>query len=141
MGLHRSRRAKSRGVASNGQPAWLAARKNVLPAHRVEGKAHALRGTVYSDDLSKTSTIEPVIFCEAKVWTHRLGNLLLLNRRKNSSACNYDFDVKKERYFKSGKGVAVLALTTQVLGEPVWTPSVIERRQKVKRPEFGSDRF
>ncbi|WP_262347281.1 DUF1524 domain-containing protein, partial [Corynebacterium aurimucosum] len=33
-----------------------------------------------------------VIFCEAKVWTHRLGNLLLLNRRKNSSACNYDFD-------------------------------------------------
>lgn len=30
----------------------------------VEGKAHALRGTVYSDDLSKTSTIEPVIFCD-----------------------------------------------------------------------------
>lgn len=67
---------------------------------------------------------------DAQAWTHRLGNLLLLNRWKNSSAGNYDFDAKKEKYFKSGKGVAVFALTTQVLGEPVWTPSVIERRQE-----------
>lgn len=67
---------------------------------------------------------------EAAQWTHRLGNLLLLNRRTNSRARNYDFDVKKEKYFKSGKGVAVFALTTQVLGEQVWTPEVVERRQR-----------
>lgn len=67
---------------------------------------------------------------EAATWTHRLGNLLLLNRRANSRAQNFDFDVKKDKYFTSGKGVAVFALTTQVLAEPVWTPEVVERRQE-----------
>ncbi|KFJ05179.1 DUF262 domain-containing protein [Bifidobacterium subtile] len=66
---------------------------------------------------------------EREYWTHRLGNLLLLNRRKNSQAQNYDFEKKKEAYFTSNSGVAVFALTTQVLQEPVWTPEVIERRQ------------
>ncbi|MDO5701259.1 MAG: DUF262 domain-containing protein [Bowdeniella nasicola] len=67
---------------------------------------------------------------QAAMWTHRLGNLLLLNRRANSRAQNFDFDVKKQKYFTSGNGVAVFALTTQVLSEPVWTPEVVERRQK-----------
>lgn len=67
---------------------------------------------------------------ERMYWTHRLGNLLLLNRRKNSQAQNYDFDKKKETYFASKSGVAVFALTTQVLKEPVWTPAVIRRRQE-----------
>ncbi|MDN6199427.1 DUF262 domain-containing protein [Corynebacterium flavescens] len=67
---------------------------------------------------------------DAAKWTHKLGNLLLLNRRVNSAARNYDFDVKKAKYFTSGKGVAVFALTTQVLTEPAWTPQVVERRQR-----------
>ena len=67
---------------------------------------------------------------EAATWTHRLGNLLLLNRRANSQAQNFDFDVKKGKYFTSGKGVAVFALTTQVLAKPEWTPQVVERRQE-----------
>lgn len=67
---------------------------------------------------------------EAEQWTHRLGNLLLLNRRSNSRAQNYDFAVKKNKYFTSDQGVAVFALTTQVLKEPVWTPEVIADRQK-----------
>ncbi|ALC06962.1 hypothetical protein CDES_13090 [Corynebacterium deserti GIMN1.010] len=66
---------------------------------------------------------------EREYWTHRLGNLLLLNRKKNSQAQNYDFDKKKNTYFTSNSGVAVFALTTQVLQEPVWTPAVLERRQ------------
>lgn len=61
-------------------------------------------------------------------WTHRLGNLLLLNRTKNSEAQNYDFDVKKSRYFTSSKGAALFALTTQVLAYSEWTPAVIEQR-------------
>lgn len=67
---------------------------------------------------------------DAEQWTHRLGNLLLLNRRSNSRAQNYDFAVKKDKYFTSDQGVAVFALTTQVLKEPVWTPEVIADRQK-----------
>jgi Protein of unknown function DUF262/Protein of unknown function (DUF1524) len=62
-------------------------------------------------------------------WTHRLGNLLLLPRRKNSEASNWDFDEKKKRYFTSKKGVSTFALTSQVLNEKVWTPDVVARRQ------------
>ena len=62
-------------------------------------------------------------------WTHRLANLVLLSRRKNASASNWDFGRKKTEYFQRG-GVAPFALTAQVLNEADWTPSVLERRQK-----------
>jgi hypothetical protein len=63
-------------------------------------------------------------------WTNRLGNLLLLSRRKNSQASNFDFDEKKSRYFTIKGGVSDFPLTTQVLNEKRWTPDVVERRQK-----------
>ena len=61
-------------------------------------------------------------------WTHRLANLVLLSRRKNSQANNRDFNDKKKTYFMRG-GVAHFALTTQVVNEPKWTPEVLERLQ------------
>ncbi len=63
-------------------------------------------------------------------WVHRLGNLVLLTRDKNSDASNYDFARKKKTYFTSYNGVTPYALTTQVLKEEVWTPEVVERRQR-----------
>jgi len=60
-------------------------------------------------------------------WTHRLGNLVLLNKSKNSRARNYDFDYKKKSYFLKN-GVSVFALTTGVLQETKWTPNVVMRR-------------
>lgn len=66
---------------------------------------------------------------ERGYWIHRLGNLLLLNRRKNSQARNFDFVTKKKRYFTTSTGSAVFALTTQVLGYDEWTPGVIAERQ------------
>lgn len=63
-------------------------------------------------------------------WTHKLGNLLLLNHKKNSQARNFEFERKKDRYFKGGSGSAVFALTTQVLSYTDWTPEVLEARQK-----------
>ncbi|MGY3516385.1 DUF262 domain-containing protein [Micromonospora sp. PTRAS2] len=66
---------------------------------------------------------------ERAYWTHRLGNLLLLNRNKNSQAQNYDFDTKKTKYFGPAAGVAGFALTTRVIIEPQWTPGVLEQRQ------------
>ncbi len=62
--------------------------------------------------------------------THRLGNLLLLNRRKNSQANNLDFVTKKQKYFTTSSGSAAFALTTQVIGHALWTPEVIEARQE-----------
>lgn len=61
-------------------------------------------------------------------WVHRLGNLLLLNLRKNSSASNYEFDKKKTAYFSKG-GVSPFPLTTQAIGETAWTEEVVTRRQ------------
>jgi hypothetical protein len=66
---------------------------------------------------------------ERVFWTHRLGNLLLLNRNKNSQAQNYDFAKKKEKYFSPAAGVTGFALTTRVIMESEWTPEVLERRQ------------
>ncbi len=62
-------------------------------------------------------------------WTNRLANLVLLSHRKNSRANNYDFDKKKEVYFKKG-GMPTFPLTLQVLNETEWTPKILERRQK-----------
>ena len=62
-------------------------------------------------------------------WTNRLANLVLLSHRKNSRAQNYDFDKKKEEYFKKG-GMPTFPLTLQVLDEPKWAPDVLERRQR-----------
>ncbi|KYF51155.1 hypothetical protein BE08_44355 [Sorangium cellulosum] len=63
-------------------------------------------------------------------WTHRLGNLLLLTRRKNAQASNYDFDTKKTKYFCTKGGVSNFPLTTQVLQEKDWTPAIVKRRQE-----------
>lgn len=62
-------------------------------------------------------------------WTHRLANLVLLNRAKNSEAQNYDFADKKSKYFTGRHGVSTFALTSQVLGEQQWTPALLEVRQ------------
>lgn len=66
---------------------------------------------------------------ERELWTHKLANLVILSRQKNSQAQNYDFERKKKEYFQR-KGVATFALTSQVLAEAEWTPQVLESRQR-----------
>jgi Uncharacterized conserved protein len=66
---------------------------------------------------------------ERERWTHRLGNLLLLNRRKNSEANRKEFVEKKSTYFLSSSGTVTFALTSQVLAEPEWNVAVVEDRQ------------
>lgn len=61
-------------------------------------------------------------------WVHRLGNLTLLSRNKNSAASNYDFERKKTVYF-TRNGVSSFALTTQVLQYNTWTVEVMQERQ------------
>ena len=65
---------------------------------------------------------------ERERWTHRLANLVLLSRRKNTRASNYKFEKKKKEYFQRG-GVTTFALTTQVVTESEWTPAVLDCRQ------------
>jgi len=64
-----------------------------------------------------------------QLWVHRLGNLALLSRRKNSAASNRDFSWKKSAYFTKG-GTSAFALTTQVLQHDNWTADVMQHRQE-----------
>ncbi|MDA3671200.1 DUF4357 domain-containing protein [Burkholderia cenocepacia] len=61
-------------------------------------------------------------------WVHRLGNLVLLSRKKNSSASNREFSWKKNSYFTKG-GVSSFALTTQVLQHSEWTVDIMQAQQ------------
>lgn len=72
-------------------------------------------------------------------WCHKLANLVLLTRRANSTAQNYDFERKKREYFAGKSGTSSFALTTQVLNESEWTPAVVERRQK--RADCNFERY
>lgn len=65
-----------------------------------------------------------------KEWLNRIANLVPLTRQRNSAAQNYDFETKKDKYFKSKNGTTSYTLTTQVISEDSWTPEVVAARQK-----------
>jgi uncharacterized protein with ParB-like and HNH nuclease domain len=65
-----------------------------------------------------------------KEWVHRLANLVPLNKKKNSSAQNYDFAKKCDTYFKGKSDVSSYALTTQVLSKRKWKPETVKARQE-----------
>jgi len=62
--------------------------------------------------------------------THRLGNLVLINKNQNSSAKNYPFTKKKSSYFTGRSGTSPFAITTNVLEQDRWTPEVFRERQQ-----------
>lgn len=66
---------------------------------------------------------------DRRLWINRIANLVPLTRKKNSEASNYDFDKKKDIYFKGKNGTTTYPLTTQVLNEKEWSPNVVEKRQ------------
>ncbi len=103
----------------------LAKNPGVSYDHPLITVEHVLPQTPQADSLwTKTFTDD-----ERLHWTHRLGNLVLLNRAKNSEAQNFDFEKKKVKYFSGSNGVATFALTSQVLSHHEWTPAILERRQ------------
>lgn len=66
---------------------------------------------------------------QRRLWLHRLANLVLLDKRKNSEAQNYNFHTKKEKYFKSASGVTPFSLTMDVIASEAWTVQTLEARQ------------
>lgn len=67
---------------------------------------------------------------ERERWVHRLANLVPLNKKKNSSAQNYDFAEKCKIYFSGTKNVSSYALTSQVISQTDWSPRTVRARQK-----------
>lgn len=64
-------------------------------------------------------------------WTHRLANLVLLSRRRNTQASNRPFSDKKTTYFQTFDGSSPFLVTSQVLATSEWTPAVLEQRQEM----------
>lgn len=62
-------------------------------------------------------------------WVHRLGNLVLLSRKKNSAARNYDFEEKKSKYFKEGNKT-IFPLTIDVVNQEQWTIKQVKDKQE-----------
>ena len=63
-------------------------------------------------------------------WTHKLANLVPLNKKRNSAAQNYNFKKKKEKYFTGSDNVSSYALTSQVLNMDTWELKKLEGRQR-----------
>lgn len=56
---------------------------------------------------------------EREEWTHKLGNLVLISRRKNSGQGRLDFQQKKEKYFKSS--IESFPNSIRIMQKPQWT--------------------
>ena len=67
---------------------------------------------------------------EREAWTHRLANLVPLDRKKNSSAGNFDFAKKKDVYFKGRGTASPFVLTQEVRAATEWTPALLAKRQE-----------
>ena len=62
-------------------------------------------------------------------YTHKIGNLCLISRKKNTSLGNLDYSYKKERYFK-GK-IDVFSRTLSIISQhSTWKPENVEENQK-----------
>ena len=62
-------------------------------------------------------------------WTDRLGNLVIITRRKNSSQGRLDYAEKKAKYFS--KNITSCANSLRVLqGNDTWTLNELEANHK-----------
>lgn len=61
---------------------------------------------------------------ELNEWKNKLGNLIILSRRKNSAQSNLDFSDKKSKYFK---GNVELGRSAYIMATPAWSVGDLEK--------------
>jgi hypothetical protein len=62
-------------------------------------------------------------------WTNKLGNLVLISRRKNSAQGNKDYADKKDKYFKNN--VELFSNSVRIYNHyPTWTFADLEKNHK-----------
>jgi hypothetical protein len=67
---------------------------------------------------------------ERKEWTDKLGNLVLITTRKNTSQGNRDFSEKKERYFE--KRITTCPNSLRVMRQfDKWTPKELKENHAI----------
>ena len=75
---------------------------------------------------------------EREEWTHKLANLVLLSRRRNTAASNRAFKKKIDTYLMRD-GQTPFLLTQSIRDESEWTPQVLERRQRELIERLSAD--
>ena len=68
-------------------------------------------------------------------WLHKLGNLTLIGRSRNSAARNYGFDIKKEEYGKLGEQSPFL-ITRKLCEIPEWDMEALSKRHEELKKEL-----
>lgn len=63
---------------------------------------------------------------EREEWTHSLGNLVLISRKKNTSLSRKDFLDKKKTYFNDY--ISAFPNSLRVMQNNDWTPAILEKR-------------
>ena len=64
---------------------------------------------------------------DRKEWTDKIGNLVLISRRKNASQGNLDYAEKKEKYFK--KNIESFPNVLRILSNNQWTTKELKENQ------------
>ncbi len=67
---------------------------------------------------------------EREEWTHKLANLVLLSRRRNTAASNRPFREKIDTYLLDKEGRTPFLLTQSIKDGSEWTPEVLKQRQR-----------
>ena len=63
---------------------------------------------------------------EKDEWLNKIGNLVLISRRKNSSQGNKDYSEKREKYFK--KNIELFSNSVRIYNQyPTWTLADLKR--------------
>ena len=62
-------------------------------------------------------------------WCHRLGNLTLISRHKNTAARNHGFDKKKEAYQRLGQQ-SPFKITADLCNLPEWNMESLQKRHE-----------
>ncbi len=69
-------------------------------------------------------------------WLHKLGNLTVISRGKNSAAKNHGFDKKKVMYATSSNKKTSLEITKELCELPEWNMQALEDRHKKLKDEI-----
>jgi len=73
---------------------------------------------------------------ERDLWTDRLGNLVLITRRKNTSQGRLDYPEKKRKYFE--KNIDTCPNSLRVLNQnSVWTPKELQANHETVLKKLG----
>jgi hypothetical protein len=64
---------------------------------------------------------------EREEWTNKIGNLVLISRRKNSAQGRKDFAEKKQKYFK--KNIELFRNSLRVMNNNQWTMKELKQNQ------------